>query len=263
MNFARKHRRLTSLLLLGLVLVLTLGCVNVEAAPNWMLTSYKSITDGTNEYYAEGNALHKKSNGKDTVLTKWNLSKDEHLSVISGYKSNIYIYVHHPVESENDYGLSNSYLYFGDAYSVNYKTGKKVKVISSFFPMTSYGPYIYGITDTHFSGPHPIYIWKASGNKMKKIGKVGDSLYQEPLIVNKKLYYGMFEDPDTGSMTVYRSNLNGTGRKKLFTMEPPSPDAILSVVGVAKNKITVTANTLDGFITYEYNMKTGKLSRVS
>lgn len=251
MNFKKKHCRFTTLLLLGLVLVLTLGCVSAEAAPNWKLSDYRMITDGDDEYLVGGNTLYKRSKGRETELAKWNLSGKDYLAIISGYKNYIYIsaiYMKIPITE--------------DLYAVNYKTGKKVKVLSSFRPREAYGQYIYGyISDGHDSSRMPVYIWKASGTKVKKVRKLCDYSAGALPVVNKKIYFGTNPGGNNSVLYVYRSNLNGTGRKKLFTLK--SDGGSLSLEKVEKNIITVTEHINQSEVKHEYNMKTGKLSKVS
>lgn len=258
MNFRHKHRRLTAVLLLSLVFVLAFGCISVEAAPKWELYDYRTIRDGNTMYYVKDNALYKRVNGKDTLLTKWNLTGDSSLSIVDGYKNNINICV------TRDLGGPITQ----DLYTVNYKTGKKVKAITSFLQEKAFGPYIYGQLGDSYEKfiQNPIYIWKASGNKMKKIGKLIDFPSNVPVILNNKVYFGTNTGGDTSILEVYKSNPNGKGRKKLFTLK--SETGTMSLLYVMKDKIAVIERVDGGDMYgetafYAYDMKTGKISKVA
>lgn len=253
MKFWQKHRRHTSLLILGLVLILALGCVSVEAAPNWKLSDYRMIKDGDIEYFVGGDTLYKRVNGKDTVITKWNLTGNDYLAIISGYKNNINISVVH----QEPYGKI-----YDELYVVNYKTGKKVKAITPLRPLGASGPYIYGqVVGNNDSYLQPVYIWKASGNKMKRTGKLCLFLSGSMSVVNKKIYFGINPGANKSVLEVYKCNLNGKGRKKLFTLK--SPGGEIFVTDNRDGIISILEEKDSSKIEYKYNIKTGKLSKVS
>ncbi len=253
MKFWQKHRRFTSILLMGLVLVLALGCVSVDAAPNWELSNPTLIKDGDTEYFVEGDTLYRRANGKEKVIAKWDLTGYDNLSIISGYKNNINVCVVHYLPNEQ---------IREELYTVNYKTGKKVKAIKSLWPFATYGPYIYGCVDNNYDPFYqPVYIWKASGNKMKRIGKLCTYMSGSMSIMNKKIYYGTNPGGDTSMLNVYSSNLNGKGRKELFTLK--SKGGEIFVTENKNNIITVVEYIDNSQIVYKYNTKTGKLSKAS
>ncbi len=148
-------------------------------------------------------------------------------------------------------------------YSVNCKTGKKTKAFSSpILPMGACGQYLYGMTPKPGSGHEPAYIWKISGNKLKKAGRLDAGMDPDGLrVVNKKLYFASYKGSGRDNMTVYQSALNGKGRKKLFNIT--EPNSTIYLMDVDKSSITAFVHTAKGSLQYVYDIKTGKLTKTS
>ncbi len=256
MNFRQKHRRLVCLLL-ALIMTLALCGTSVEAADKWTLEdNNRSITNGKDTYYIKIDTLYKKtSSGKEQKITQWNLSGHQTLTMEHVYKNKIYVWL----TTYADVSTIAS----GILYSVDSRTGKKTKAVTNCLPLSAYGQYLYAYSTKEIaSGPRTAYIWKVSGNKMKNIGKLGDKIFVRngPIVYRGKLYYASYEGIGMNNMTVYRSNLDGTRPKKLFNLDSNGEYAQIVLSGVHAKTIDVDVFTTSGWMYYEYNLKTGKVT---
>lgn len=148
-------------------------------------------------------------------------------------------------------------------YSVNIKTKKKTKLSGKCNAVAGNGNYIYGnkikVTDT---GAYPVYIWKIKNNSLKKVKTLGEYILGTT-VVKSKVYYASYPSyPKNGQkkMIVYRCNLDGSHRKKLFTLKGRGQYCQVLISDV--NEKTITAAVLGNESEqYTYTIKTGKLKK--
>ncbi len=259
MKQKKKPGRLSCLLILGLVLILALGTVPVEAKSiTWnRVNPYLWSNSADDSYYIKEGVLYRLAadQPKAEKFASWKLKSNQSLSMVYAYNNRLYV------------GIRNSEIdtKAGPLYCVDTRTGKKTKAISACDFVCAGGQYLYGykvhVADPMLN-PQPLYRWKISGNRMKAAGKVGNRIGQI-LVDGKKVYYAAYGQDGVKEMTVFQSSLNGSGRKTLFSLKASGPGGIAQLSGVEKGK--VGAFVIDdvpghGTTEYEYDIKTGKLS---
>ncbi len=259
MKQKKKPGRLASLLILGLVLILALGTVPVQAKSiTWETVNPYIWSNSENDrFYCKEDALYRiigDQEGEGQKLASWKLTDNQYLSL--EYASNNRLYVGVRVAGPDTKG--------GPLYCVDIRTGKSTRAISACKVVCAGGQYLYGFK-THvadpWANPHPLYRWKISGNRMKLAGKVGDRI-SNAQIVGKKVYYASYGKDGVRNMTVFQSNLNGSGRKKLFSLKAKGSNGTARMVYVEDGIISayVIDEILGKSTEYEYNIKTGKLT---
>lgn len=244
-----KKKHLLPALLLGILLALALGCTVQAATVKWVESNnpYEKTTKSGDRYFVEGSSISRTVKGKTSKLAVWKLNGNQMLNISHANGNKLYVNVR-PVGSRTA---------VGPLYSVDIKTGKKTKVLSSFRVLTASGAWIYGYkTDVMTPGSHPIQIWKISGNRVKAVGKLDESV-EEVRISKGKLYTSSSSGDE---FCVYRSSMKGTGRKKLFSIKP-GPGGYGWIYEVTASSVIVGSTSADGVTTqYTWDLKTGKLT---
>lgn len=241
----KKYVTKISAVLLCLILLCTSVCVEgAEAgAASWRTAGGRWFR-GDYEYRADGNKLirHKISSIKKgrTTYATWKLKDGDYLSVTGARKNKVFASI---TNDSSDAKL----------YSVDLKMKKKKK-LGNLWACAFSNKYFYTMrykpTDVSTS---QVTVYKLSGNSIKKGKKLGKHIFGVFPIGNK-LYYGKYSSKNMKKVTVYRSNLNGSKPKKLFTVKGKNQVTVSSVLD---KHILVTNDSTR----YFYTIKTKKLTK--
>lgn len=189
------------------------------------------------------------SMGSRDKVAGWKLKDGEYLKIVNGYKNKIYI---NHIDELNGKSI---------LYSVNVTTKKKTKEVSNCCITTSKGKFMYGdkskATD---SGAYPLYIWKITGNSIKKLKTMGKYTFGTTVVKNK-VYYASYPDSSQKKMTVYCCNLDGSNSKKLFTFKGKGSYCQVLISDVNEKTITVYVSG-ENPAEYVYTIKTGNLKKI-
>lgn len=252
-SMKNKIVKLASFLIMAIVLLCLIGGKNSAKAATWKNDGgqwYK----GNKVIYIANNVLYESPFGPHSMgirkkIASWQVDDScESPRIVTIYNDNVYVRF---CKTAGKAAL----------YSVNIKTKKKRKVAVNCSAFASSGKYIYGntfhVSDT---GAYPVQIWKISGNTVKKGKMIGKYIFGTT-IVKKKLYYASYPTSKQKKMTVYCCNLNGTHRKKLFTLKGSGKYCQVLLRNVTKKTIKATVSGTGKAKEYEYNIKTKKLKR--
>lgn len=244
--------------ILSLVLIIFCGHIAEAKTTKWK-SQYDQWYANGNVYYVSNDTLYRSpvqphSMGIKKKIASWKLKDnvESHIHIVYAYKDNIY--------------LSYSTIDFHPIlYSVNIKTKKKRKLSSKCSVIAASGKYIYGnkvvVTDT---GAYPVYIWKINNNSLKKFKTLGKYILGTTIVKNKIYYasYPSYRKSGQKKMVVYRCNLDGSHRKKLFTLQGTGKYCQVLIAKVNSKTITATVSG-DKPGQYIYTIKTGKLKKKS
>ena len=239
--------------MMSLVLIWCWGTTANAETLKWKSTDRQWYAGGY-VYYMSGNTLYKSPNqsnsqGIKDKVASWNIKESKYLTIVHGYKNKLYI------------SCTDEYNSEADLYSVNVKTGKKKKEVSNCCVVAAKGKYVYGnvikVTDT---GAYPVYLWKITGKSVKKVKMLGKYIFGTT-IVNNKVYYASYPSKSQKKMTVYSCKLDGSKRKKLFTLEGKGEYCQVLINDVNEKTITAYVSSGENQGLYEYNIKTGKLKK--
>ena len=254
----KKNRNISGILnfksiLLTLALILLMGATADAEARKWIDDGGQWFDGIGNVYYMGNDTLYVSevaphSMGTKDKVASWKLKDGEYLKIVNGYGNKIYI-------NHIDELSGKSIL-----YSVNVNTKKKTKEVTNCSIDAVNGKYMYGdkakATD---SGAYPLYIWKIAGNSVKRVKTLGKHTFGTKVIKNK-VYYASYPSSSQKKMTMYRCNLDGSGRKKLFTLAGEGDFCQVLVSDVNEKAITVYVSG-DNPGEYVYTIKTGKLRK--
>lgn len=249
----RKLIKSISVLIIGITLLCLMGEKNGIKAATWKNDNGQWIK-GNKVIYILDNYLYESpfephSMGVQYKLASWKMDTSiESLKLINVYNNNAYV-VHY-----SDLGKST-------LYSVNIKSKKKRKVVQDCYVFVAKGKYMYGnpykVSDT---GAYPVRIWEITKNSVKQLKTIGKHIFGTT-IVKDKVYYASYPNSKQKKMTVYRCNLDGTHRKKLFTLKGKEKYCQVLLGTVTKKTIKATVSGSGTVTWYEYNIKTGKLKK--
>ena len=241
-------------ILLIIALILIIGATADAKTRKWSPDGGQWFDGIGNVYYISGDTLDVSevaphSMGSRDKVVSWKLKDGEYLKIVNGYGNKIYI--NHINE------LSGKSI----LYSVNVNNKKKTKEVSKCSITTAKGKYMYGdrakATD---SGAYPLYIWKIAGNSVKKVKTIGKYTFGTTVVKNK-VYYASYPSSSQKKMTVYRCNLDGSNRKKLFTLKGKGDFCQVLISEVNEKTITAYVSG-DNPGQYVYTIKTGKLKKI-
>lgn len=238
----------------GFALFLFMG-MTAHAKENQWTSMDNEWFDGksSNVYYITGDTLYVSpvaphSMGIQDKITSWKKGDDEYFKIVNGYGNNLYV---NRIDGDGGYSM---------LYCVNIKTHKNTKVSDNCYIAASSGKYMYGDTEKPMdTGAYPAYVWKASGNSIKKVKTLGKHIFGTT-VVNNKVYYASYPDSSQKNMTVYSCNVNGSGRKKLFQLKGQGDFCQVLISNVTAETITAYVSG-DKPGTYVYTIKTGKLKK--
>lgn len=241
-------------ILLSLALTLLIGTTVYAKTIKWSSNGSQWSDKTGNVYYIIEDTLYVNeiaphSMGSRDKVAGWKLKDGEYLKIVNGYKNKIYI---NHINELNGKSI---------LYSVNVTTKKKTKEVSNCCITTSKGKFMYGdkskATD---SGAYPLYIWKITGNSIKKVKTMGKYTFGTAVVKNK-VYYASYPNSSQKKMTVYCCNLDGSSRKKLFTLKGEGNFCQVLISKVNGKTITAYVSG-DKPGEYIYTIKTGKLRKV-
>lgn len=243
----------SSVLLIGIALLCLMGEKNNAKAATWK-DDNGYWTKGNKIIYILDNTLYESpfephSMGVQHKLASWKMDKScESLKIITIRNNNAYVVYY------SDLGKST-------LYSVNIKNKKKQKVVGKCYAFAVKGKYIYGnpykVSDT---GAYPVRIWKIANNSVKQVKTIGKHIFGTTIVKNK-VYYASYPNNKQKKMTVYHCNLDGTHRKKLFTLKTKEKYGQVLLSTVTQKTIKATVSGSSPVKWYEYNIKTGKLKK--
>lgn len=249
----KKLVKAVSILLIGITLLCLMGENNNVKAATWKNNDGQWIK-GNKVIYMVNNVLYESpfephSMGVQRKLASWKINTSyEYLKIATIYNNNVYV-VRYKEAGE------------AELYSVNIKSKKKRKVAKKCYAFAAKGKYIYAnpfnVTDT---GAYPVRVMKIRGNSVKKGKKLGNHIFGTTVVKNK-LYYASYPNSKQKKMTVYRCNLDGKHRKKLFTLKGKGKYCQVLLGKVTKKTIKATVSGTGKVKQYEYNIKTKKLKR--
>lgn len=211
-------------------------------------------TNGKNTFYLKGSTLYKKTGGKKVAV----------LAQFAVTDAAIYYARYDLVTVYGNYAFVQTTVndYDATVYSVNVKTGKKQKE-AKIAAMSIGGKYMcayrYNPTD---AGAYPLYLYKIRNNKLKKIKMLGKHVFY-PQVYNGRLYYASYSDSYMKKMTVYSCKVDGTAKKKLFSLKANGEYGTVYIGEVKGGKVNATVNEPDCSKRYQYSIKTKKLKKVS
>lgn len=210
-------------------------------------------TKGNRVIYILGNYLYESpfephSMGVQYKLASWKMDTSfETLKIATIYNNTVYVALY---SEAGKLAL----------YSVNIKSKKKQKIVKNCYPFASKEKYIYGnpfnVSD---SGAYPVRIWKVTKNSVKQLKTIGKHIFGTT-VVNNKVYYASYPNQKQKKMTVYCCNLDGSHRKKLFTLKGKGKYCQVLISNVNKKTITATVSG-DTVSTYVYTIETGELKK--
>lgn len=241
-----------SILIIGMMLLFNMEG-KVDAKTETWENSDGTWLKGRKCIYTVGNTLYQSpfqphSMGIRHKLASWKMNPSiETLEIAAVYGNTAYVSLY------CDGGTST-------LYSVNIKSRKKRKIMKNCCPVASKGKYIYGnsfkVSDT---GAYPVSIWKITNNSVKRVKTIGKYIFGTTIVKNK-VYYASYPNKMQKKMTVFRCNLDGSHRKKLFTLKGKGKYCQVLISDV--NKKTITAQVSGTAAkTYIYTIKTGKLKK--
>ena len=240
-------------LLMSFTLVLLMG-IKADARPKeWTeLEGQWYCADG-NVYYIIGNTFYVSpmephSMGERHKIAGWKTVDGEYLKIVHGYGNKVFI-------NKIDELDGSSIL-----YAVDIKTKNKAKISGKCSITAASGRYMYGNAEkASDTGAYPVFIWKISGNSVKKGKTLGKFIFGTTAIKNK-IYYASYPDSRQKKMTVYRCSPDGSNRRKLFILEGKGDFCQVLISDI--NEETVTAYLSgDEPGEYIYTIKTGKLKK--
>lgn len=245
-----KRQLAKSILIMSIVLLCVMAEKNDAKAATWKNNSGQWINDDKC-IYITGNTLYispfaPHSMGIKDELANWKMDTEyESLKIVTIYNDTVYVVLYH------DTGKST-------LYSVNIKSKQKRKAVRNCYAFAAKGKYIYGnpckVSDT---GAYTVRIWKIKNNSVKRVKTIGKNIFGTTA-VKKKLYYASYPNKYQKKMTVYRCNLDGSHRKKLFTIK--GKGKYCQVLMTDANKKTITAIVSgDNPKTYVYTIKSKTL----
>ncbi len=240
--------------ILSLIVMMLCGHTVEAKTTEWTSQGDQWHANG-NVYYIVKNTLYESpfqphSLGIKKKVTSWKLKEDGFLKIIHAYKNNIY--VRYSEMSEKPI-----------LYSVNIQSKKKTKLSGKCNAVAGNREYIYGnkikVTDT---GAYPVYIWKIHNNSLKKVKTLGKYIFGTTAVKNKVYYASYPSYPKNGQkkMVVYRCDLDGSHRKKLFTLKGKGQYCQVLISDVDEKTITANVGG-DEPGKYTYTIKTGKLKK--
>ena len=166
-------------LLMSFTLVLLMG-IKADARPKeWTeLEGQWYCADG-NVYYIIGNTFYVSpmephSMGERHKIAGWKTVDGEYLKIVHGYGNKVFI-------NKIDELDGSSIL-----YAVDIKTKNKAKISGKCSITAASGRYMYGNAEkASDTGAYPVFIWKISGNSVKKGKTLGKFIFGTTAIKNK------------------------------------------------------------------------------
>ena len=181
------------------------------------------------------------------------------IQIKNGYLSTYAIKGHHMYLSDNEEDAGKATLYIA-----NYAKKQKIITINDCNPSELSGKYIIGETEVGGGTDGlTMCIWKVSGTKAKKIKTLGKRVWPVGLYQGK-YYYISYKDIAQTKADICCCKVNGTGTKKLFSVNAGtggqiSPEYENKMQKTGKVVISVLCNGKTTL--YEYTIKTGKLKK--
>lgn len=214
---------------------------------------YPAYGNGKQAYYVRDFTLYKytyasRKESKVKKLPSTGASNDPHMAfyVTGVYGDQIYL-------TKGSQGQWKNW-----TYSYNLKTKKLKKLLSNCSIKTSYGKYVVGQnayrTDV---SAYPITLYKIQSSGLKKIKKLTSHGW-EPTFAGGKLYYAASPDNIMRKVTLYRCNLNGSGRKKIKTFSTSQKYGQVSIFNITSKSCEVYK---DGNH-YRYTYVTNKMKKI-
>lgn len=206
-----------------------------------------------NVYYMIGNTFYVSPSephamGERKKIAGWKINGSDHLEIVHGYGNNVFI--------NKTNGLDGKSV----LYAVNIKSGKKRKVSGRCSIVAAKGKYMYGNADkVSDTGAYPVYVWKITGNSVKKIKTLGKFIFGTTIVKNKA-YFASYPDSSQKKMTVYSCRVDGSQRKKLFVLEGKGDFCQVLISDINEKTITVFVSG-DEPGEYMYTIKNGKLKK--
>ena len=229
--------------------------VSVPKKPAGWTSSGNQWYKGSKIYYIIKNTLYVSQfesygTGDRSKVASWKLKDGQFLKIVHAYGNKIYV-------NRKDEMSGKCVL-----YSVDIKSKKKITASNHCSVEAACGKYLYGETSMVFdTGAYPVNIWKINGSSVKKVKTIGKYIFGTTVVKNK-VYYASYPNKKQNDMTVYRCNLNGSHRKKLFRLKGKGKFCQVLISEVNEKKIIayVRGNTTKR---YEYTIKTGKLKKLN
>lgn len=247
----KKWMKRIALLMVICLVITPIEGVNAKSTTYKELSSpYNTWTNGTYNISIKENKLCRqtKKSGKTVTLAKWSLKGDDSLKISTIYNNKAYVL------KRSDSGASIPVL-----YSVDLKTKKKKKVANRCEPVLCKGKYIYAnpatVTDVSCD---IVDLYKITKTGIKKVKRIGKNVFGTEA-KNNKIYYASYPDRSMKKMTMYSCKVNGTGKKKLFTLKGTGQYCQVLPCKITSKYITAT----NGSNLYKYTFKTKKLKKIS
>lgn len=210
---------------------------------------YGAFANGKQAYYVRQNVLYKYefSGGKETNVKKLSASGDEGYHISAVYGPQIFL----------TKASFEQWKYW--TYSYNTKSKKLKKVASDCGLSSQSGKYVVGQNEYRSDvSPYRVTVYKITSSGLKKVKKLGENCRAE-IYVNGKLYYTEYSDNYMKKAILYRSNPDGSGRKKLGTFTTSGKYGEVMVGKITAKYCYVYKEGQ----TYKYTYKTKKLKKIS
>lgn len=186
----------------------------------------------------------------DEKIASWKMDLDyQSLRIVTVRGNTAYVQLSTYVESK--------------LYSVNIETKKKKLVSDEFYALPTAAKYIYAKTvNTSDTSACPVNVWKVGNSSIKKVRPLGKYIF-EVKAVGKYIYYGKYKSSSQKEVMVYRADLDGSHQKKLFTVKGKGKYVQSYLCGASREKIEVITSINGKNVTYEYNIKTKKIKKIT
>lgn len=213
------------------------------------MSTYGVFANGKQAYYVRENILYKYvfSSGKESKVKKLPASGDQYYQISVIYGSQIFL----------TKGSFEQWKYW--TYSYNTKSKKLKKAVSGCAISSQNGKYVVAQNEYRTDvSPYRVTVYKITSSGLKKVRKLGENCHAETY-VKGKLYYAEYPGKYMDKVVLYRSNPDGSGRKKLgtFTTSAKYGEVMVSKFTAKYCYIYKESQT------YKYTYKTKKLKKVS
>lgn len=215
---------------------------------------YRAYANGSEAYYVKECVLYKYTfvSREEAVVKKLPASGASYNILISDFHiSNIYgnqIFLTRSSERKWKHWT----------YSYHMKTRKLKKLVSKCAIVAHHGKYVVGQNEYRTQAdPYPITLYKIKSSGLKKVKKLSSKGW-EPIFVGDKLYYMEYANHQMSKGTLYRCNLNGSGRKKIKTFSTSKKYDSVSVTNITAKSCDVSKEGK----WYRYTYKTKKMKRI-
>ncbi len=237
---------------LSVILILLMGMTVHAKTTGWSSSGNQWDKDGK-AYYITENTLYVSpiaphSMGVRDKIVSWNLKDGQYIEIVHACGNKIYVNLSDEMDGKCV------------LYSVDIKSKKKTIAVKNCYIQAASGKYLYGNTSKVYdTGAYTVNIWKIKGNSVKKIKSLGKHIFGTTVVKNK-VYYASYPNSKQNHMTVYRCNLDGSKRKKLFDLKGKGQFCQVLISEVNEKTITAYVSG-DQPGQYEYTIKTGKLKK--